>query len=366
MREEIPALRTCTHLNSAAVSPLFSDSISEMKNFLDNRGAKANFDFFSWLDLLEQCRKKVAQLVHAEPEEIAFMLNTSQGINTVAHMLDWEKGSTIITTDLEFPSNSIPWYNLKKRGVRIRTVKNVQGEILVDDMEKAFDETTKLVAISYVQFGNGFRCDLKAISELCRDYGAFLFSDVIQGLGAVGLDVRNTGIDFFSTASYKWLMGPLGVGIFYIRKEHMKEFDPPFIGWFSLQNYEDFDRPGLDEIELADSARKFETGGRSFALLMGLEKSLDILLEVGVDAIEDRVLNLSQYVVDNANHVQTPYDKKKRAGIVNVTHPHPEKAVETLRKNKIIVSARMNGIRVSTHFWNTEEDIDRLLETLKE
>jgi len=365
VREKIPALKTCIHLDCAAVSPLFSDTVIEMQNFLENRGERGDFDFFEWLNKLEECRKKAAELVNASPEEIAFTLNTSQGINTVAHMIKWKKGDTIVTSDLEFPSNSIPWYNLQKRGVRIIQVKNVNGEIRIEDIENALDDSTRLVAVSYVQFGNGFRCDLKEISKLCREHDAFLFSDVIQGLGAVSLDVRETDVDFFSTASYKWLMGPLGVGIFYIKKEHISKFDPPYMGWFSLKDHENFNRPGLHEIELADSARKFETGGKSFALLMGLKKSLEILSGIGIDVIERRVLNVSQYVIDSVDSVQTPYDEKKRAGIVNIRHPDATRIAEKLREEKVLVSARMNGIRVSTHFWNTKEDIDRLLEYIQ-
>ncbi|KYK38364.1 MAG: aminotransferase class V-fold PLP-dependent enzyme [Theionarchaea archaeon] len=366
LREQIPALKKCTHLDCAAVSPLFADTVTEMQNFLENRGRKSNFDFFSWLDQLESCRGKVAELVNGSPEEIAFTLNTSQGINTVAAMIKWKKGDQIITSDLEFPSNSIPWYGLRKKGVEVRQVKNVQGEIRVEDVENAFTENTRLVALSYVQFGNGFRCDLQEISKLCREHDALLFSDVIQGLGAVRLDVKKTNIDFFSTASYKWLMGPLGVGVFYINRKHIDSFDPPYMGWFSLKNHEDFDKPGLDRVEFADSARKFETGGRSFALITGLKKALEILQEVGMDAIEKRVLGLSEYVLDNAERAQTPHEEKKRAGIVNVIHEDAENVVEKLRKKNIIVSARMNGIRVSTHFWNTKEDIDKLFEAISQ
>lgn len=365
IREKIPALKTCIHLSCAGVSPPFSDTITEIQNFLENRGEKANFDFFAWLDNLEECRKKVAELINGSQEEIAFMLNTSQGINTVANMIRWKKGDNIITSDLEFPSNSIPWYNLRKKGVDVKKVNNVNGEIRIEDIEKALDENTRLVALSYVQFGNGFRSDLEEISKLCREHNAFLFSDVIQGLGAVELDVKKTNIDFFSAASYKWLMGPFGVGIFYIKKDLIEEFDPPYLGWFSLKNEEDFDRAGIDKIDLADSARKFEAGGKSFALIMGLKKSLEILLDIGIDAIEKRVLSLSKYVLDNVEDVQTPYDEKKRAGIVNIKHPDAEKIVEKIREKKILVSARMNGIRVSTHFWNTEEDVDKLLEIIQ-
>ncbi|MGD2248605.1 MAG: aminotransferase class V-fold PLP-dependent enzyme [Candidatus Methanofastidiosia archaeon] len=364
IREKIPALTRCTHLNCAAVSPLFSDSIREMQQFLENRGKKADFDFFSWLEQLDVCREKVSTLVNGFPEEIAFMLNTSQGINTVAGMIPWKKGDTIVTTDLEFPSNSVPWYNLKKKGVLVKQVHNVNGEILLEDMDKAIDDSTRLVAISYVQFGNGFRSNLQAISGMCKEHDALLFSDAIQGLGAVELDVKKMGIDFFSSASYKWLMGPLGVAIFYIKQELLDEFDPPGMGWFSLKNHEDFDRPGVNTVELADTARKFETGGKSFALVKGLEKSLDILLKIGVRPIEKRVLHLSQYVIDNVDMVNTPYEKEKRAGIVSIAHDNAEKVVEQLKSKNILVSARVNGIRVSTHFWNTKEDIDQLLENL--
>jgi cysteine desulfurase/selenocysteine lyase len=361
IRERIPALKTCIHLDCAAISPFFQDTLTEIETFLHKRADKASFDFDSWLDMLEESRKTVARFANASPDEIAFMLNTTEGLNTVAHMIPWKKGDSIVTSDLEFPSNSIPWFNLENKGVIVRQVRNVNGELLMEDIEKAIDDTTRLVSLSFVQFGNGFKCDLEEVSNLCKEHNAFLCSDVIQGLGAVQVDVRKMGIDFFATASYKWLMGPLGVGFFFIRKEHVEEMEPPYLGWFSLKDYENFNRPGLKEVELSDTARKFETGGKSFALIGGLKKSLDIMSEIGVEAIEKRVLDLSQYVIDNSEQVQTPSDREKRAGIVNIKVPEPEKVAESLRKRNILVSARMNGIRVSTHFWNTEEDIDELL-----
>ncbi|MGC1121803.1 MAG: aminotransferase class V-fold PLP-dependent enzyme [Candidatus Methanofastidiosia archaeon] len=361
IRERIPALKTCTHLDCAAISPFFQDTLTEMETFLHKRAEKASFDFDSWLEMLEESRRAVARFVNASADEIAFMLNTTEGLNTVAHMIPWKKGDSVVTSDLEFPSNSIPWFNLENKGVTVRQVHNVNGELLMEDIEKAIDDTTQLVSLSFVQFGNGFRCDLKEVSKLCKEHNAFLCSDVIQGLGAVQLDIQKMGIDFFATASYKWLMGPLGVGFFFIRKEYLEEMDPPYLGWFSLKDYENFNRPGLKEVKLSDTARKFETGGKSFALIGGLKKSLDILSEIGAKTIEKRVLDLSQYVIDNCEHVQTPSHREKRAGIVNIKHPKSEKVAETLRKQNILVSARMNGIRVSTHFWNTEEDIDELL-----
>lgn len=361
IRERIPALKTCVHLDCAAISPFFQDTLTEMETFLHKRADKASFDFDSWLDMLEESRKTVARFVNASPDEIAFMLNTTEGLNTVAHMIPWKKGDSIVTSDLEFPSNSIPWFNLESKGVIVRQVHNVNGELLMEDIEKAIDDTTRLVSLSFVQFGNGFKCDLEEVSNLCKEHNAFLCSDIIQGLGAVQVDVRKMGIDFFATASYKWLMGPLGVGFFFIRKEHLEEMEPPYLGWFSLKDYENFNRPGLKEVELSDTARKFETGGKSFALIGGLKKSLDIMSEIGVRTIEKRVLDLSQYVIDNCDTVQTPSDREKRASIVNIKVPEPEKVAESLRKRNILVSARMNGIRVSTHFWNTEEDIDELL-----
>jgi selenocysteine lyase/cysteine desulfurase len=364
IREKIPALQQYTHLNCAAVSPLFSDSVRVIQESVENRGGKGNFDYFGWIEEMQECKKKIAALINGSSDEIAFMLNTTEGINTVASMIPWKKGDTVITSDLEFPSNSIPWYYLQKKGVEVKTIRNVNGEIRPEDIERALDDHTKLVALSYVQFGNGFRADVAEIAKICKEHDALLFCDVIQGLGAVNLDVRKTGIDFFAAAGYKWLMGPLGVGIFYIKKENIERFDPPYIGWFSLKEEADQEMAGLDHISFAESAQRFETGGKSFALLKGLEASVDALLDIGIKSIEKRVLHLSQYVIDRAEHVITPRDEKKRAGIVNMDHPNPEKAVERLGERDILVSPRMGGIRVSTHFWNTEEDIDRLFEHL--
>jgi cysteine desulfurase/selenocysteine lyase len=363
IRDQIPASKKYVYVNHAACAPLPTPVVEAQNAYLEERALDAEAAFDTWLEHAEKTRKVVADFINASPEEIAFLKNTSEGINTVATMLDCKKGNNVVTTDLEFPSNYMPWLNLRRKGVEFRVVKNKKGRLLLEDFEKAVDDNTTCVAVSHVEFATGFRNDLDALSELCRDHGTYFFVDPIQSLGALSLDVAHTPVDFLSSGCYKWLLSELGISIFYIRKELIDQFHPSDTGWFSLkdyQHYEDFDR---ENPEIADTARKFECGNLNFYGIYTLNASIQFLNQVS--NVEERVMDLSNYVIDQVTEkgydVQTP---EEHAGIVNFKVESCEKVVENLKEKNIIVSSRAGGIRVSAHFWNTREELDTLLEAL--
>lgn len=364
VRLSIPTAQKYIYLNHAACAPLPIPVQKAQTQYLRERALDAEVVFDTWVKHAEKTRKLVADFIHARPEEIAFLKNTSEGINLAANMLTYQKGDNVVTTDLEFPSNYLPWLDLKRKGVEFRVVKNKNQRLLLEDFEKCVDDNTTCLAVSHVEFATGFKNDLTALHELCQSHNTYFFVDPIQSLGALTIDVAKTPIDFFSSACYKWLMSELGISIFYIRKELIDTFHPVDIGWFSLKdylNYENFDR---ENPHLADTARKFECGNLNFYGIYTLHASLTFLNSFS--NVQERVLLLSNYLIDQLTDkgfcVQTP---EEHAGIVTFKVKNAQKAVEMLKEKGIIVSSRAGGIRVSAHFWNTTEELDTLIEAVK-
>jgi selenocysteine lyase/cysteine desulfurase len=363
IRDLIPTAKKYVYLNHAACAPLPIPVVEAQTDYLKARSLDAEVVFDQWLEHAEKTRKLAADFINASPEEIAFLKNTSEGINVVASMLTYERGDNVVTTDLEFPSNFMPWLDLKRKGVEFRVVKNRNGRLLYEDFEKAVDDSTRCLAVSHVEFATGFKNDLHALHDLCRDHNAYFFVDPIQSLGALTLDVQKTPMDFFSSGCYKWLMSELGISLFYIRKELIDQFHPADIGWFSLKDYENYENFDKENPEIADTARKFECGNLNFYGIYTVHASLQFLNRY--PHVEDRVMELSTYLIDRLTEegipVQTP---EEHAGIVNFKVKNAKETVEKLKKDNIIVSSRAGGVRVSAHFWNTTEELETVLQHL--
>jgi selenocysteine lyase/cysteine desulfurase len=311
-----------------------------------------------------------AKLINAETGEIAVVENTSVGMNIAANVLHPKPGSRIVTTDLEYPSVVYPFLR-KSLGVKVEYVKNVKGKVLLEDMERAVDDKTAAVAISQVEYANGFRHDMQAISEIAHEHGAYVIVDAIQSAGAVSVDVKRDNIDFLTASCYKWLLSPPGAGYLYVREELIQKSEPPFAGWASVKQ-EIFNTTDFWEIwklELSETATRFEVGSPSYISLVGAREALKLLLRVGIPNIERRILGLTDRLIDSIRDMnldlQTPEEKACRSGIVNFRVENPRQVAEELGRKGIIVSARSNGIRVSPHFYNTEEEIDALTDEIR-
>ncbi|MEM2210557.1 MAG: aminotransferase class V-fold PLP-dependent enzyme [Nitrososphaerales archaeon] len=359
-RVEFPIIKRMIYLDHASVSPIPRRVWRAIKNFYRERMLRAELAWERWVEAANEVRKLVAKLINASPEEIALLKNTSEGINVVACGLKWKKGDSIVTTDLEFPSNFYPWLKLRERGVNVRIVKHRDdGTINLDDIAQSIDRTTKLVAISHVQYGNGFRIDLKALRNLTKDK-CLLLVDAVQSLGAIPIEAKYA--DFISAGCHKWLLSPFGISIFYVSKD--VELENSYVGWASVENPNAFS----SIMNLAKSARRFEIGCLDFSSVYGLRVSLQILLEVGISRIEHRLKKLGDIIFEEVDkfHIltQTPREPSKRAGILNLKFKNNAKIVKKLRKERVIVAERMNGIRISPHFYNNEQDICRFLEVL--
>jgi cysteine desulfurase/selenocysteine lyase len=365
VRKMFPIVQSKIFMNHAAMSPLPKPTIQAVQRF-----TKAFSETGAIQEDPYEPKKSFAKLVGAAKDEIAFVPNTSTGLNITAHMLEYPSGSNIVTTDLEYPSVVYPWLG-RRLGAKVRYVKNVNGKILLDDVEKAVDDNTVALAISHVEYTNGFRHDLRSLAEIAHKHGAYFIVDAIQSAGVIPIDVKRDDVDFLTAGCYKWLLGPAGAGFLCVRRELVEKFEPPFIGWASVKPevFETIDFWDIWTLKLSETAARFEVGCPSIYSLIGAIASLQLLLDVGISNIEKCVLALTSRLIEAVKErrlkLQTPEEQEYRSGIVNFLIDKPKRRVKRLSRKGIIVSARAHGIRVSPHFYNTEEEIDQLVKELK-
>lgn len=366
VREQFPITRNRVFLNHAAHSP-FPKPVAEAILRYVNESS----DFWKDSSELDDGGKPLfAELIGAKPEEIAFVENTSMGLNIAANVLHYPCGSKVVTTDLEFPSVVYPWLR-KSLNVKVHYIKNTDGKISLDDFEKAVDDNTVAVVISHVEYVNGFRHDLRAVSEIAHDHGAYLIVDAIQSAGAIQIDVKKDNVDFLVAACYKWLLSPPGAGYLYVKDDLIGKFEPTFVGWASVKKevFETSDFWDIWNLNLSETATRFEIGSRSLISFAGAREAMKMLLDFGIGRIERRVLKLTDHLIEATRNLglklQTPEEPQYRSGIVNIRVDRSEEIVKELGGKGIIVSARAHGLRVSPHFYNTETEIDGLVEEIK-
>ncbi|MFQ6094683.1 MAG: aminotransferase class V-fold PLP-dependent enzyme [Candidatus Bathyarchaeia archaeon] len=367
IRRKFPIVDSKIFLNHAGVSPLSVPVLDAIKKYLEK---------LSYLEdvspILDEARSLFARLVNAKLGEVALVPNTSTGLNIAANVLEYPSGSNVVTTDLEYPSVVYPWLRRKlKPRVEVRYVRNVDGKLRLEDFEKMVDDRTVAVAVSHVEYANGFRNDLKAIAEVTHEHGAFLIVDACQSAGALRIDVKGDDVDFLATSCYKWLLGPAGAGFLYIRKDLIERSEPLFVGWASVKP-EVFQTVELWEnkdLRLSETASRFEVGEPSILSFVGAAAALRLIMEAGVERIERRILDLTGFLIERLKgkgfKLQTPEEPESRSGIVNLLVGNPEEKIKELRQRGIIVSSRMRGIRVSPHFYSTEDEIVTFVETIR-
>lgn len=365
IRRMFPVMQNRIFMNHAAMSPLPEPVVQAMQKF-----TKEFSETGTIRDEPDETKRLFAELVGATKDEIAFVINTSTGLNIAAHVLEYPSDANVVTTDLEYPSVVYPWLG-QRFGAKVRYVKNVNGKILLDDVEKAVDDNTVALAVSHVEYANGFRHDLHSLAEIAHKHEAYFIVDAIQSAGVIPIDVKRDDVDFLTAGCYKWLLGPAGAGFLYVREELIENFEPPFIGWASVKQevFETIDFWDIWTLKLSETASRFEIGCPSIYSLVGATAAVQLLLEIGIANIEKRVLALTSHLIEalkeHGLRLQTPEEPECRSGIVNFLVDEPEKQVEKLNKKGIIVSARAHGLRVSPHFYNNEEDVDQLLKELK-
>jgi selenocysteine lyase/cysteine desulfurase len=368
-RPLFPITRELVHLNHAGVSPISSRVVEAMGHFLDLSARTGILHYAEMEARAEDARAKFARLVGASVEEIAFIKNTSEGLARVANGLPWKTGDRIVTTNLEYPSNVYPWWHLARRGVDTLLVPHRDGRIHVEDIEAALAPPTRLLAISSVEFGNGFRNDLETLGRMCRARGVWFCLDAIQSLGVLDLDVERCAIDFLAADAHKWLLCVEGIGGLYVSRRVMATLDPVNVGWKSVVNRSDYFNYDL---RFPDSALKYEEGSLNLCALWGLDAALGLILEVGVPAIERRVMTLldrlAAGLAQRGDRMTSSLAPAERSGILCFRSREggedAKALVARLRRAGFITVERAGSVRVSPHFYNDEDEIDRFLKAL--
>jgi selenocysteine lyase/cysteine desulfurase len=310
----------------------------------------------------EGLRTAAATLIHASPSEIAITKNTSEGIATVALGLDWRAGDRIVGFDEEFPANYYPWQRLQSRGVQVEWLSTSDPLDRIDEACRG----ARLLAISFVQYLSGFRANINAIGEICRRHGCFFFVDAIQGLGAFPLDVETAHIDALAADGHKWMLGPEGCAILYVRKERQDEIEPVEFGYTNVvaSDY------SVRDMTLRPDASRYEPGTLNTIGVHGLKAALDFVLEVGVDRIAPRVQALADRIAEGVREKgyevlgnRTP---ESGAGIVSFRKPglDSRQLYQRLNEQRIAVAPRSGWIRSSPHFYITPDEIARVLDVL--
>ncbi|HZG65718.1 MAG TPA: aminotransferase class V-fold PLP-dependent enzyme [Herpetosiphonaceae bacterium] len=367
-QEQFPVAERYVYLNHAALGPLprrAADAVAAVAGDFRDRGMLAER---TWLPAVTRTRALLARLLHVAPGEIAFTKNTSQGLGIVAASVPWKPGDVIVTVRGEFPANVYPWLALQQAGVQVRFVQPRQGRIMLADLNHALDGA-KMLAISWVQYSNGFRVDLGALSELCHRRGVLLCLDAIQGAGALPLDLQDTPVDFCAFGGHKWMLAPQGIGVLYVNPRVRDLLRPANVGWMGVawQNYTAFDY----DTPLLEGAPRYEEGTRSLLGIAGLEQSLGLLLEVGPANIAARLATLTEHLAQRllarGYQLSTPLLPVERSGILTFFHGQrsAHELWDRLRAARIVAAVREGGVRLSPHLYNTVDEMDAVVDALE-
>lgn len=320
-----------------------------------------------WGSAISSARQNAAALINAEPEEIAFIKNTSEGISLFALGLEWKKGDEVVSIEGEFPANVYPWKLLEGKGVRVRLVEQPKGEVSLNSIEQAINPRTKAVAVSFVQFLSGYRLNLVELGRLCADRKVLFFVDAIQGLGAFPVDVKEAQIAGLAADGHKWMMGLEGCAMFFVRRDILQRITPQTVGWMSVEGWEEF---GARALNWRKDGGRFEGGGPNTAGIYGLNAAINLLREVGVQQISERILDLTDRLrsglMQRGYTIFGPTQREHCSGIVSFPplEGSAEEVTQLLNHHRVIVSARRGLVRISPHFYNSEEEIDCVLEHL--
>lgn len=374
IREEFPCFSRFMYADVAARNPLCNKVRNAIEGYLDDRQTGA-YTKENWFAKVEKVREKVAFLINAESEEIAFVKNTSDGINCAGMCLPWKKGdNVVIAPEYEHPNNIYPWLGLQKRldiEVKMAQLNGKKPERKL--LEPLMDKKTRCVAISSVSFTFGGKIDINEILSMCKKYDALLLIDSVQSLGVLKFDVKEIPVDFLASATSKSLLGLYGLGILYCRRELVETLHPLYLARFGVYisgaNEEVF---GGEDYKLAIGARRFETGNYNYLGIYALDAALDFIFEIGIEVIETHVLSLTKKLTHGLQKlgfkVVSPSEEKYISHIVVFTSPKggpSEKVIsQTLDKAGVRHSCRRKGVRLSFHMYNQETDIDFILKTL--
>ena len=388
-RKHFPGLANKVFLDAACCSLAPRQAVDAIQKFLDltlTCPLNSSTHHHIFMDEMRAAaRPAVAKLINAQQDEIALVESTTHGLSLAAQAIPLERGDRVLMSDLEFLEVAVPWVQRRAEGIEIDVVPNHEGEVRAEDFAARVTPRTRVVALSTVQWTNGYRADLAAFSKLCKDRGIWLVVDAIQQLGAVPLDVGQTPVDIVACGGHKWLNAPFGCGFLYVNREALPKLRQPVAGYLSVKDPpggwgEYFQTPTITPVrdyQFSHAARRFETGGTAnYPGAIGLAASLKLIEQLGRQEIAEHIYSLTERLMAGLDRigleVVTPRARPARSGIVTFSVGSAEenvKLMKSLQEKKILVSVRytskVGGVRVSCHFYNSEEDIEALLDAVK-
>ncbi len=365
-RSRFPILARRTYVNNCSQGALSIDVERAMESYLTS-WAERGSPWDEWVEEVERLRRVFAGSIGADSDEIAVVPSASDGISALATTFDF--GSTrngVVLGEFEFPTMSQVWLAQQRRGARIAWARAVDDTLPVDAYAQAIDDRTLLVPASHVCFRNGFKTDIAALGSLCRDRGAYLFLDDYQHTGTAPLDVKRLGVDFMITGCLKYLLGPSGVALLYVRRELVEHLEPTVTGWFGRIEPFAF---RADVLDWAPSARRFETGTPPIPSVYGATAGVLLLESLRYEVIGAQVDRLVRRFLDWARDagcvVATPSDPARRGPLVVVRSNDAERLVSRLQDRGVITSSRGTGLRVAFHAYNDDSDADAVTAALE-
>ncbi len=355
------------HLNHAAVAPWPVVTVEAVTAFCEENAATGSRHYARWLNVEQQLRDRLAQLINARSSnEIALLKSTSEALSVVAWGLDWKPGDEVLITRQEFPSNRIVWESLAPLGVSVRQIETGGPDCNPEQqLIDAISAQTRLVSVSSVQYATGLALDLATIGRACHERGAAFCVDAIQSIGALPLDVQSCQADFVMADGHKWMLGPEGLALFYCRQEWLERLTLRQFGWHMVEAMGDYDRI---DWEPAHSARRFECGSPNMLGIHALHASVGLLLDTGLQTISNLISEKISYIIDilknNGAIILSETRPDRRAGIVTFRFPDDdtEKRYLFLQEQGVICALRGGGIRFSPHFYTPQAVLDKALE----
>ena len=378
LRETFKALRTAEfpwtadtiYLNNASIGPIPERTRRALDEFTAKRTAPHLLPDRELFGGLAAARLGLAQLINADPSEIALATNTGFGLHLAARALPLKAGDTVLLSDKEFPANVYPWLLLRDQGIKVEMAR-CRSEGWPDEehlLERLRDPSVRVLAVSFVQFSNGYRADLKKLGAACRANGTFLVVDGIQGVGNSVLDVRETPIDILACGGQKWLLSPWGSGFVYVRKSLIEQLEPTITGWMAFEGTDDFSRLTEYNPTFRSDARRFEMITLPYQDFVGMTTSLGLLLEIGVRDVAEVTRAMHEPVVkwaqENDVRIASPLDERHRSAILCVAPPKPVEAYHGMKRARVVCSLREGAIRLSPHCYNTMEEMEKVIEVL--
>jgi len=367
-RSLFPLTQHFIFMNHAGVAPMSDRARAAIEALMEQMTARPCPDGLAGAEA-DRLRRSLAALLGAEPESIGLVRGTAHGLSLLAQGIDWRAGDNVVGARGEHPANVYPWMALASRGVEYRMADPCHGRIRPEDVLDLVDDRTRLVALSHVEFWNGYRLDVRTIGDELDRRGVILALDGMQSVGALRLDLSRLPVDFLATGAHKWLLGPIGIGFCYCRPELLRRLRPVLVGAGSVKVPGELFRYDLD---LCETARRFEESGVSVLDMAAFQAAVDLLLEVGTDVVEQRVTRLAAQLAgglaDRGYELLEPWPRGagESSGIVSFRRPgaSAHQILRDLTAAGVVGRVHDDFVRLAPHFYNTEEEVERVLDVL--